>query len=169
MPIWERCMETAIVQGQRMECHRDHGHAGEHHDMVDDVRWDNTGVKPNSPEYTFTSAPVNVKPGDWANSLTSEERKNCPVGQIIQNYWPDAFMLLAYHCKVGNDKHNPGQPLHWAREKSKDHEDCIARHLIGAGGRDADGLRHSVGLFFRAACVVQLEIEKAYANKERVF
>jgi hypothetical protein len=29
-----------------------------------------------------------------------------------------------------NEKHNPGQPIHWSREKSSDHEDCIARHSL---------------------------------------
>jgi hypothetical protein len=101
--------------------------------------------------------------------LTSEQRKTVPLGQVLQHYWPDATALLAYHSYKGNEKHNPGEPLHWAREKSKDHEDCVARHLIGVGGRDADGLRHTAGLAWRALCMLQLEIERAYANGEEVF
>lgn len=34
--------------------------------------------------------------------------------------------------KVFRDKHNPGEEMHHAREKSTDHGDCILRHLIDA-------------------------------------
>lgn len=110
-----------------------------------------------------------VNPGDWLNSLTSEQRKRVPLGTVMREYFPDALALVAYHSWMGNEKHNPGQPLHWSRGKSADQEDCIARHLIGAGGRDpSDGLRHSAGLAWRALALLQLEIEKAYAAGEEV-
>lgn len=38
--------------------------------------------------------------------------------------------LLALISKEGNDKHNPGEPLHHARGKSMDHGDCLLRHLM---------------------------------------
>jgi hypothetical protein len=113
--------------------------------------------------------PSPAQPGDWLDSLTSEQRKQIPLGQMMQRYFPDALALVAYHSFKGNEKHNPGEPLHWARGKSKDQEDCIARHLIGAGGRDTDGLRHSAGLAWRALALLQLEIEAAHGRGEEIF
>ncbi len=60
----------------------------------------------------------------------SEERKQIPIFSGVLNYFPLALAAVARVSKRGNDKHNPGQPLHWSRCKSADHEDCIARHLI---------------------------------------
>jgi len=116
----------------------------------------------------MATVPQAPKPGDWLNSLTSAQRKDIPLYLGFLLYFPDAVAAVARHSKMGNDKHNPGEPLHWAREKSTDHLDCIARHLIGAGGRDTDGARHSVGLFWRAGANLQLEIEAAVAKGEEV-
>lgn len=58
---------------------------------------------------------------------------------------------LAEVAKVswhGNQKHNPGQPLHHARWKSTDHSDCILRHLVERGGRDGDML-HTACMVWR--------------------
>jgi hypothetical protein len=60
----------------------------------------------------------------------SAERKNYPIARGCLNYFPAALAGIARISKLGNDKHNPGQPLHHAREKSTDHSDCIIRHLI---------------------------------------
>lgn len=46
------------------------------------------------------------------------------------NYFPAALAGVAKHSKMGNDKHNPGEPLHHARGKSMDHGDCVLRHLM---------------------------------------
>lgn len=99
-------------------------------------------------------------PGDWANSLDSAQRKATPLFSGVMAYWPDALAALAQYSKAGNDKHNPGEHMHWAREKSKDHEDCTARHLLGVGRVDTDGHRHELGLAWRALCILQLAIEK---------
>jgi hypothetical protein len=69
----------------------------------------------------------------------------------VLEYFPDAIAAVAKLSKEGNDKHNPDQPLHWAREKSNDHEDCIARHLM-----DHDW----VELAWRALAQLQLMEEK---------
>ena len=60
----------------------------------------------------------------------SEERKQVPIFSGVLNYFPLAIAAVARVSKRGNDKHNLGEPLHWARSKSTDHVDCIARHLI---------------------------------------
>jgi hypothetical protein len=62
--------------------------------------------------------------------VDSEERKNVPVLGACVRYFPAALAGVAKHSKAGNDKHNKGQPLHHARWKSMDHEECVQRHLI---------------------------------------
>ncbi|MGH7184920.1 MAG: dATP/dGTP diphosphohydrolase domain-containing protein [Pseudomonadota bacterium] len=109
---------------------------------------------------THTAAATQAAPGDWLNSLNSDERKGTPIWSGALMYWPDALAALARFSKYGNDKHNPGQPLHWNREKSSDHKDCVARHLIGLGGKDTDGMRHELGMAWRALAVLQLAIER---------
>jgi len=65
-------------------------------------------------------------------------------------YFPDAIFCVARLSKIGNDKHNPGEPLHWAKEKSSDEPDCIMRHLADHGIIDPDdGVLHEVKLAWR--------------------
>ncbi len=94
----------------------------------------------------------------------SQERKDTPIYSGVMTYFPLALAEIARLSKAGNDKHNPGQPLHWSRGKSADHADCIARHLLEIGTRDADdGHLHSTKLAWRALANLQLELE-ARAN-----
>lgn len=60
----------------------------------------------------------------------SEERKTIPLYSGVRAYFPAALAGVAKHSKIGNDKHNKGEPLHHARGKSMDHEECIDRHLM---------------------------------------
>jgi hypothetical protein len=60
----------------------------------------------------------------------SATRKEYPLLSGLLNYFPAALAGAANVSKLGNDKHNPGQPLHHARGKSMDHGDCIIRHLM---------------------------------------
>lgn len=96
-------------------------------------------------------------------------RKNIPIASGVLGYFPLAVAYVALVSKVGNDQHNPGQPLHWARGKSTDHADCIVRHLIDRGTIDADKLRHSGKLAWRALANLQEELEKAIAAGEQPF
>lgn len=92
---------------------------------------------------------------------SSEARKDIPIFSGVLAYFPDAIAAVAACSKAGNDQHNPGASLHWAREKSTDHADCIARHLIDHGTVDAsDGVAHSAKLAWRALALLQVEIEK---------
>lgn len=91
----------------------------------------------------------------------SDVRKEMPITTGVLDYFPLAFAALARLSKKGNDKHNPGQPLHWARGKSMDHADCIARHLIDRGNIDpGTGESHSVPLAWRALALLQEEEEQ---------
>lgn len=96
----------------------------------------------------------------------SQNRKNKPVFSGVLMYFPDALMAVAEHSKKGNDKHNPGQPLHWAKGKSTDHADCIARHLIDIGPNwdaidpETQSL-HAQALAWRALALLQTVLERA--------
>ena len=73
---------------------------------------------------------VHIPVSPFVLPTDSEERKQIPIFSGVLNYFPLAIAAVARVSRRGNDKHNPGQPLHWARGKSMDHADCIARHLI---------------------------------------
>lgn len=60
----------------------------------------------------------------------SNERKNVPVLSGCIKYFPAALAGVATISKLGNDKHNPGEPLNHDRSKSMDHGDCLIRHLL---------------------------------------
>jgi hypothetical protein len=90
----------------------------------------------------------------------SSERKGLPMATGLLDYFPAALAYVAKVSKYGNDKHNPGQPMHHARGKSMDHADCIARHIVDRGGHEPDsGLRHSGFLAWRALALLQEELE----------
>lgn len=89
----------------------------------------------------------------------SDQRKEIPIFSGVMRYFPDALAEVAALSKHGNDKHNPGQPLHWSRNKSNDHADCIVRHLIESGTVDTDGFLHDVKVAWRALANLQEILE----------
>ena len=95
-------------------------------------------------------------------STDSAERKNTPIFSGVLMYFPLAIAAVARHSKRGNDQHNSGQPLHWAREKSQDHRDCAARHLIDVDHRDAGTGEYTeaCALAWRALAILQLLEER---------
>ena len=86
-------------------------------------------------------------------------RKESPIARGVLGYFPRAIAAVANVSFVGNEQHNPGQPMHWAKEKSNDHADCIVRHLIEAGTVDEDGLRHTAKAAWRALALLETELE----------
>ena len=88
-----------------------------------------------------------------------QARKAIPIATGVLDYFPDALAAIAEVSKTGNDQHNPGEPLHWAREKSTDQADCLIRHFLERGKLDDDGGRHSAKMAWRALALLQLEIE----------
>lgn len=98
---------------------------------------------------------------------TAEERKNIPIMSGFLDYFPDATAMVAFVSKVGNDQHNPGQPLHWSRGKSGDHADAAVRHLMERGDVDSDGLLHSAKAAWRAMANLQEELERLGAPMAR--
>jgi hypothetical protein len=111
-------------------------------------------------------------------------RKRYPVATGLLDYFPDALAAVAHLSWKGNEQHNPGQDLHWARAKSADEADTLMRHMLQRGTVDTDGIRHSVKVAWRALAMLQKELEaaspelqawrknqeaqKAHATQERV-
>lgn len=61
---------------------------------------------------------------------TDAERKSCPVVDGALMYFPRMLAAIARHSYKANAKHNPGEPLHWARHKSTDHLNTALRHVM---------------------------------------
>lgn len=89
----------------------------------------------------------------------AKARKAIPLCTGVLDYFPDALAAVAEVSRIGNEQHNPGQPLHWARGKSTDHADALLRHMVDRGKRDADGGRESAKVAWRALAMLQEEIE----------
>jgi hypothetical protein len=90
----------------------------------------------------------------------SEKRKAIPIFSGVLRYFPDALAEIAALSHAGNEKHNPGQPLHWSRGKSTDQLDCLVRHLTEAGTLDTDGFYHDVKVAWRALANLQTLLER---------
>lgn len=99
---------------------------------------------------------------------TTKKRKGIPITTGLLDYFPAALAEVAKVSRAGNEKHNPGEPMHWARGKSMDQADCIGRHLLERGNIDPEtGQRHSAQLAWRALALLQLEMEEAGAQVAR--
>ena len=92
--------------------------------------------------------------------VDSSKRKNYPIYSGVIRYFPDALAEVAALSLAGNEKHNPGEPMHWARGKSTDQLDCLMRHLAEAGNVDTDGFLHDVKIAWRALANLQELLEK---------
>lgn len=94
-------------------------------------------------------------------------RKQRPLYSGVVNYFRDALLEVAHVSFIGNLQHNPGQPLHWAREKSTDHLDCILRHTSDHGVEplDDDGGYHLAKVAWRALAELQLYLEAQKAKE----
>jgi hypothetical protein len=99
--------------------------------------------------------------------MLPKNRKTVPLYTGLVKYFPDALIAVAELSYVANEQHNPGEPVHWARDKSRDHEDCLLRHLSEKGTMDTDGFRHSAKIAWRALAILQLEIEEECKNNKK--
>ena len=85
----------------------------------------------------------------------------------LLDYFPAALAAVAVVSRIGNDQHNPGEPLHHARGKSMDHADTAIRHLMDRGTLDTDGQRHTAKAAWRVLAELQQELEDAGAPLAR--
>ena len=95
-------------------------------------------------------------------SLTTDyaERKATPLCTGCFDYFADALAAVARLSLKANEKHNPGEPLHWSKGKSNDHADCLLRHLVERGKVDEEMQEsHTVHVAWRALALLQTEIE----------
>lgn len=118
------------------------------------------GCQSVSPTFTAVAAPAKESTASSTTpAMTAAQRKEYPLASGCLDYFPDALMEVAHCSWVGNNQHNPGQPLHWAKEKSTDEPDALMRHLKDRGTLDTDGVRHSAKVAWRALAMLQREIE----------
>jgi hypothetical protein len=90
-------------------------------------------------------------------------RKRLQLFTFMFGYFPDSWLAIVDVARAGNDQHNPGEPLHWARGKSMDQMNAVFNHLFdyGSGERkDTDGCYHLAKLAWRAMAQLQLDIEE---------
>ena len=89
----------------------------------------------------------------WIANIFPEDsaaRKEYPVFSGLLQYFPSALAAIAHHSFKGNEKHNPGLPLHHDRAKSSDEPDALVRHLM-----EGD----YVGMAWRALSLLQKHCE----------
>jgi hypothetical protein len=98
--------------------------------------------------------------GALQNNLPTTGRKDIPMARGLLDYFPNALAAVAELSRAGNNQHNPGEPMHWSRNKSTDHADCLVRHLVDRGKYDTDGSRHSTKVAWRALALLQIELEE---------
>jgi len=117
--------------------------------------------------------PVGMKrePQQFIDSLTSAERKEVAMFRGLMAYFPNALALIARHSARSNEKHNPGQPLHWSKGKSSDHDDCVIRHsasiAIDPESKD-DGQYHMVCRGWRALAALEIWAEDMMKKHGRI-
>lgn len=91
------------------------------------------------------------------------DRKALPIFDGVLMYFPRAIREIARVSKIGNDQHNPGQPLHWAKEKSTDHRNTALRHMMddGMGNHlDVDGTYHLAKASWRNMAALETLLEQ---------
>ena len=104
--------------------------------------------------------------GPFVLPTEAKERKTYPIGTGVLDYFPDALAEIAHVSWAGNEQHNPGEPLHWARGKSTDQADCLIRHFVARGTLDSDGMRHSAKMAWRALALLQEELEAEHLRNK---
>jgi hypothetical protein len=86
-------------------------------------------------------------------------RKATPMARGLLDYFPKALAAVARCSLICNEQHNPGETMHWARDKSTDEADALIRHMIDRGKFDTDGQRHSTKVAWRALAMLERELD----------
>lgn len=95
-------------------------------------------------------------------NLSPQERKQIPIYSGFIKYFPRAIIEIARLSQIANDQHNPNEPLHWAKEKSKDHPDAMMRHLIDDiinDKKDTDDVLHLTKVAWRSLANLEIYLE----------
>lgn len=105
----------------------------------------------------------------WFTEDDKTRKGKWPVWDYMFKYFPLAFLEEVRVAVLGNEQHNPGQPLHWAREKSTDQLNTAFRHQFDyaeakARGvvvpRDKDGKAQLAQAIWRLKAQLQLDLEE---------
>ncbi len=103
--------------------------------------------------------------GRYLDLLDSEGRKQHPMATGLLDYFPDALAMVSHVSWIGNEKHNPGEPLHHARGKSMDHSDCAIRHMSTRDSHDGTAygtVLHLAEAVWRTLAELQEAMETQY-------
>lgn len=93
-------------------------------------------------------------------AIFDTDRKHYPVDTGLFKYFPKALQYISYVSWKGGDKHHPGEPVHWDREKSKDDADALGRHLLDEGEFDEDDVLFQGKVAWRALAVLEKKLEE---------
>jgi hypothetical protein len=140
--------ENAILQGEIAELRKER-----------ELRRQEAQVATYKPLYGSVGLPTDDK-----------ERKRLQLWTFMFEYFPDAWLAVVNVAVAGNEQHNPGQPLHWAREKSTDQMNTAFRHQWDYGRgvkKDTDGQWHLAKAIWRLMAQLQLDIEKERSNNDQ--
>lgn len=107
----------------------------------------------------------------------AEQRKQVPMYSGLLKYFPNALAAVSHLSWVGNEQHNPGEPLHWSKEKSSDHEDCLMRHLKDhvvmrnlkdhvVSPVDSDGELHLTKVAWRALAALETYLDNEHGKEK---
>lgn len=94
----------------------------------------------------------------------AKQRKDIPIFSGFVKYFPDAMAAVAQLSFICNEQHNPGEALHWAKDKSSDERDAQMRHIVdpvttGGEDRDSEGVLHDVKNAWRAMANLQRQAD----------
>src|SRR4029077_18281904 len=74
--------------------------------------------------------PETIPPVIRALPTDNATRKALPILTFLAEHFPDAIEDLRVLSVISNEQHNPGERIHWAREKSPDQLNTAFRHLF---------------------------------------
>lgn len=95
------------------------------------------------------------------NVLPEDDSKRglYPMAEGCLDYFPNALAEVSRISFEGNQKHNPGEPMGWAREKSTDHRNKIIRHTVDSREDTETAIEHAAQAAWRALAHLQTKIE----------
>jgi hypothetical protein len=83
----------------------------------------------------------------------------------VVGYFPNALAAIGRWSAAANEKHNPGEPMHWAFPKSTAHLDAAMSHLTQAGRVDPEtGVPHLVNAAWRVLAALETSLIEAGAT-----
>ena len=129
---------------------------------------DNGMAQPRGAVGPGWSGPLPAQPGlkqSLLDGMTSAQRKEYPITTGCLDYFRDALLYISHVSYKGNQKHNPGEPLHWARSKSTDEPDALGRHLVAREIVDDNGLLEAGEMAWRALALLQKLLETKHNIK----